>query len=156
MTNPVRRRPNGVMARVPGGGELGATEFDAMFDRLSRFLESAAAVPSIARSAWVPLADMHETDEAYVIEAELPGLKREDIDVQLSERELCITGEYKEREREGMIRRATRRTGDFEYRILLPAAVKAEEIAASLTEGVLTVTAPKAQDAKPRHIEIQG
>ncbi|MEV8562010.1 Hsp20/alpha crystallin family protein [Streptomyces sp. NPDC051917] len=68
-----------------------------------------------------PLADLQESGETYVVEAELPGIKREDIDVEVSERELCITGEYKEREREGVLRRSTRRTGRFEYRALLPA-----------------------------------
>ncbi|WP_420856295.1 Hsp20/alpha crystallin family protein [Streptomyces malaysiense] len=70
------------------------------------------------------------------------------------ERELRTTGEYKEREREGVLRRSTRRTGRFEYRALLPADVKAEEITATLADGVLTVTVPKAQAAKPHHIEI--
>ncbi|WP_333482348.1 Hsp20/alpha crystallin family protein [Streptomyces sp. RPT161] len=69
-------------------------------------------------------------------------------------RELPITGEHKEREREGVLRRSTRRTGRFEYRALLPADAKAEEIEATLSEGWLTVTIPKAQAAKPRHIEI--
>ncbi|MDF3292702.1 Hsp20/alpha crystallin family protein [Streptomyces silvisoli] len=157
MTHPVRHRPGHVLERIPGLGEPMAAEFDELFDRMNRFLESAAAVPSVAvRGAWVPLADMQETDEAYVIEVELPGIKRQDIDVQLSERELCITGEYKEREREGTLRRATRRTGHFEYRALLPSEVKTEKISASLTDGVLTVTVPKAQAAKPRHIEIKG
>ncbi|MGJ5749810.1 Hsp20/alpha crystallin family protein [Streptomyces puniciscabiei] len=86
------------------------------------------------------MADLHEADDAYVVEARLPGIKREDIDVEVGEGELCITGEYKEREREGVLRRSTRRTGRFEYRTLLPADVKAEEITATLADGMLTVT----------------
>ncbi|MGW6390972.1 Hsp20/alpha crystallin family protein [Streptomyces sp. NPDC055103] len=96
---------------------------------------------------------MHETDDAYVVEAELPGIK-EDIDVEVSGRELCVTGEFKEREREGVLRRGARRTGRFEYRALLPVEVKAEEVKANLADGVLTVTVPKTQAAKPRHVEI--
>ncbi|MFF3734501.1 Hsp20/alpha crystallin family protein [Streptomyces sp. NPDC002476] len=69
-------------------------------------------------------------------------------------RGLCITGEYKQCEREGILRRSTRRTGRFEYWALLPADVKAEEITAELVDGVLTITAPKGQAARPHHIEI--
>ncbi|MEU9124975.1 Hsp20/alpha crystallin family protein [Streptomyces sp. NPDC048506] len=84
----------------------------------------------------------------------LPGVKREDVGIEVSERELCITGELKERE--GVLRRATRRAGRFEYRALLPTEVRTEDVHASLVDGILTVTIPKTQAAKPRHIEIEG
>jgi HSP20 family protein len=130
-------------------------EFDDLFNRIGRLLESTVgAGPAAERVAWAPLADVSEADEAYLVEADLPGVRREDIDVEISERELVITGELKERERKGVLRRGTRRTGRFEYRALLPSEVKAEDISATLTDGVLTVTVPKAEAAKPRHIEI--
>ncbi|MGY5033438.1 Hsp20/alpha crystallin family protein [Streptomyces sp. 900116325] len=156
MTLPVHRRPGRLLERpFPslGWGEPVAAEFDDLFERMNRFLEAAAGTAPVA-GALSPLADLHETDDAYVVEAELPGIKREDIDVEISERELCVTGEYKEREREGVLRRSTRRSGRFEYRALLPADVKADEIKATLADGVLTVTVPKAQAAKPKHIEV--
>ncbi|GHE49348.1 Hsp20/alpha crystallin family protein [Streptomyces capitiformicae] len=155
MTLPVHRRPGQLLERpfhALGWGEPIAAEFDDLFERMNRFLEAASTAPAVR--AFSPLADLHENDDAYVVEAELPGIKREDIDVEISERELCITGEYKEREREGVMRRSTRRTGRFEYRALLPAGVKADEITATLADGVLTVTVPKAQAAKPKHIEV--
>lgn len=157
MTLPVRRRPGNLLERAfpaLGWGEPVAAEFDELFDRMSRLLESAASAP--AALAWSPAADLRETDDSYVVEAELPGVKRDDIDIEMSERGLRITGEYKEREREGVVRRSSRRAGHFEYQALLPAAVKADEVNATLSEGVLTVTVPKAQAAKPRHIEITG
>ncbi|MDX3763085.1 Hsp20/alpha crystallin family protein [Streptomyces mirabilis] len=156
MTLPVHHRPGHLVERASpslGWGEPITAEFDDLFERMNRFLEQAASATPSARG-WSPMADLHETDDAYVVEAELPGIKREDIDVEVSERELCITGEYKEREREGVLRRSTRRTGRFEYRALLPAGLKAEEITATLSDGLLTVTVPKAQAAKPHHIEI--
>ncbi|MER5910415.1 Hsp20/alpha crystallin family protein [Streptomyces sp. NPDC001982] len=110
---------------------------------MKRFLESAA--PSWTEPMiWAPLADLSETDEAYEVECELPGIKREDIDVEVSQRELHITGELKEREREGVLRHTTRLTGRFEYRALLPTDVKAEDVHAGLANGILTVTVPKA------------
>lgn len=158
MTLPVHHRHSRPMERMfpsAGWGEPIPAEFDELFERMNRLLGSAAATPTATR-AWAPLADMHEKDDAYVVEAELPGISREDIDVEITERELNISGEYKEREREGVLRRGTRRTGGFEYRAMLPSEVKSDKITASLADGVLTVTIPKAQPAKPRHIEITG
>ncbi|WP_374984567.1 Hsp20/alpha crystallin family protein [Streptomyces fradiae] len=153
MTLPARHRPGTPLQRAFPWQEPLATDFDELFERVNRFLEAAG--PRFTEAmAWAPLADLRETDAAYVIECEVPGIQREDIDVEISERELRVTGEYKEREREGVLRRATRRTGRFEYRALLPADVDADDVSASLTDGVLTVTVPKTQAAKPRHIEI--
>lgn len=155
MTLPVHRR-SGPLVEHPfhalGWGEPIAAEFGDLFERMNRFLEATGAEPALR--AFSPLADVQETDDAYVVEAELPGIRRGDVDVEISQRELCIAGEYKEREREGVLRRSTRRTGRFEYRALLPVDVKADEIRAKLVDGVLTVTVPKAQAAKPRHVEI--
>ncbi|WNM32100.1 Hsp20/alpha crystallin family protein [Streptomyces sp. Li-HN-5-11] len=157
MTLPVRHRAGSLLGRAfPAGGwnEPAAAEFDELWERMNRLMESAAAAP--AGLAWSPAADMRETDDAYVIEAELPGVKRDDIDIEMSDREVRIKGTYKEQEREGVLRRGTRRTGSFEYHAVLPADVKAEEAGATLSDGVLTVTLPKAQAAKPRRIEITG
>ncbi|MEV6164932.1 Hsp20/alpha crystallin family protein [Streptomyces sp. NPDC052052] len=155
MTLPARHRPGSLLERsFPGLGwnEPVAAEFDELFERMNQLLGSAAATP--AALAWSPAADMRDTENAYVIEAELPGVMRDDIDIELSDRELRITGELKEREREGILRRSTRRTGHFEYHALLPSDVSAEDVSASLNDGVLTVTVPKARTAKPRHVAI--
>jgi HSP20 family protein len=155
MTLPVRHRPGTLLERsLPrfGWGEPIAGEFEELFERMNRLLERAAAAP--AALAWSPAADMRETDEAYVIEAELAGIKRDDIDIEMSDRELHISGGYKERERAGVLRRSTRRTGHFEYQTLLPTDVTPDEVSATLHDGVLTVTVPKVQATKPRHIEI--
>jgi HSP20 family protein len=155
MTLPARRQRAGRLAElgVPGWGRDPIAEFDDLFNRMGRLLESTVG-PAAERTAWAPLADMYETDDGYVVEADLPGVKRDDVDVEINERELVVTGELKEREREGALRRGTRRTGRFEYRVLLPTDIKAEEISATLAEGVLTLTVPKAEPAKSRHIEI--
>lgn len=155
MTLPVRHRPGSLLERsFPAfrWGEPVGAEFEELFERMNRLLEGAATVP--AALAWSPAADVRETDDAYVVEADLPGIKRDDIDIEISDRELRITGEYAEREREGVLRRSTRRTGSFQYQALLPADVRSDEVGATLHDGVLTVTVPKAQAIKPRHIGI--
>jgi HSP20 family protein len=101
-----------------------------------------------------PLADVEETDDAYVVEIDLPGVKRDDIDIQLNDRQLTVSGEIKEKERAGVIRRRTRRVGHFHYAVTLPADVDADEVNARLDDGVLTVRVPKSEQAKPRRIEI--
>ncbi|MCW2978229.1 MAG: heat-shock protein Hsp20 [Actinomycetia bacterium] len=106
--------------------------------------------------SWSPPVDIEEQDDAYLVEAEVPGVKRDDVNIELVGNELLITGEIKERERVGIIRRRTRRRGQFAYRVVLPEQVDAEEIDAKLDDGVLTVRVPKSQRARRRQVEIKG
>jgi HSP20 family protein len=107
-------------------------------------------------AGWVPAVDIEELEDAYVVEAEVPGVKREDVNIEVSGNELTISGEVKVREREGIIRRRTRRVGEFEFRVLLPNEVNAEGIDAKLNDGVLTVRIPKAERAQRRRIEVKS
>jgi HSP20 family molecular chaperone IbpA len=100
---------------------------------------------SVARQVTVPSADVTETNNAYLVEVELPGVRREDVDVDLDGNELVVTGELKERKREGLFRRRTRRVGNFEYRVRLPGDLQGDKAEASLAYGVLTVYLPKAE-----------
>jgi len=109
-----------------------------------------------AKAFWTPLADVTETDDAWLFEVEVPGVKRDDITVEAIGNELVITGEYKEKERVGLLRKRTRRVGQFEYRATLPAEVDVEHITADLADGMLTVRVPKREAAKPRRIAIEG
>ena len=92
----------------------------------------------------------------YVIEAELPAAKREDVNIELLGNELAITGEIKERERKGIVRRKTRRVGQFDYRVTLPSHVDPKKIDAKLSDGVLTVRIPKAEQAQRQRIEVKS
>ena len=102
----------------------------------------------------MPAADVVETDSAYVIEVELPGVRREDVDVNLNGNELVVTGEVKERKREGLFRRRARRVGEFELRVTLPGYLRDGDIEASLAHGVLTVYVPKAESTKSSKITV--
>jgi HSP20 family protein len=103
---------------------------------------------------WEPPVDIEETDDAWIVEAELPGAKQEDVNVEVRENELVVAGEIKEKERKGILRRRTRRVGQFEYRVMLPGEVDAERIDASLDHGVLTIRVPKPERTQPRRIEV--
>lgn len=129
--------------------------FDPLYEQMEQ-LVNAAFAGTATEMPWVPAADVSETDDAYVIEAELPGLKKDEIDVSLHDRELTITGEVKEQESRGLRHRKQRRTGRFEYRVYLPGDIDAERVDANLGDGVLTVTVPKATTEKDRHIEVKG
>jgi HSP20 family protein len=105
---------------------------------------------------WSPPVDIEEQDNAYVIEAELPGVKKDDVNIELVSNELMITGEIKEREREGILRKRTRRIGRFEYRVRLPEQVDADNVQASLKDGVLSVRVPKREQAERRTIQVKS
>jgi HSP20 family protein len=103
---------------------------------------------------FTPPVDIEETEDAYVIEAELPGVKREDIDIELDGNELQVSGEIKQRE--GKFRRRTRRVGRFELRVMLPEGVDGNSVDAMLERGVLTVRVPKAERAQRRKIDVKA
>jgi HSP20 family protein len=134
-------------------------EFEDIYDRMGRLMGFALGEPGtpaqVAGRPWIPAADVSETDDAYVIELELPGVRKDDVDIQMNDNELVVTGELTQTER-GRLRRRTRRLGRFEYRVVLPGDVNAEMVNANLSDGVLTMTVPKAAAAKPRHVEIKG
>jgi HSP20 family protein len=125
-------------------------EFEDLHRQLGRWLDSVAASVGDGGRA----AEVRETDEAYLVEVELPGVRRGDITVELAGRELAIKGEWKERR--GLFRRRVRRTGRFAYRVTLPGDVDSDIAAAALTEGVLTVRVPKTEAARRRRIPVKG
>jgi HSP20 family protein len=127
-------------------------ELDDFHERMSKLLESSVSDRHV--TSWVPAVDIEETDDAFLVEAELPGVKRDDVTVELQNNELMIHGEVKERERTGILRRRTRRTGQFDYRVVLPGEVDADNVEANLQEGVLRVKVHKMEHARPRRISI--
>jgi HSP20 family protein len=134
-------------------------EFEDLYTQMGRLMDAAfgrAGDGAAGVRAWSPAADVSETEDAYLVEVELPGVKREDITIDLVGTELAINGELKEKERQGWFRHRTRRTGQFVYRVTLPQDTDADKITATLDAGVLTVRVPKSETAKPRRIAISG
>jgi HSP20 family protein len=113
------------------------------------------ASPFAGDGPWVPAVDIEETEDSWILEAELPGVKSDDIDVEAHDNEIQITGEIVEKERAGILRRRTRRFGRFEYRVTLPGPIDPDSIDASLVDGILRVTVSKPEQARPRRVEIQ-
>jgi HSP20 family protein len=132
-------------------------ELDEMRYRIDRlFGEFFGGTTFATDSVWSPPVDLEETDDAWVVEADLPGVKKEDVTVELRDHELVIHGEIKERERTGMLRRHTRRTGRFDYRLTLPSDIDDDKIDATLDDGVLSLKIAKSERAQPRRIEVKG
>jgi HSP20 family protein len=106
--------------------------------------------------AWAPALDVHEDKDVYSIRVEVPGLKREDIEVSLHDGAVIISGERKsETVNEGTeIHRQERYYGKFSRTLTLPTAVSADKVKAAYKDGVLSVTLPKAEEAKPRQIDV--
>ncbi|MEY9212056.1 Hsp20/alpha crystallin family protein [Thermobifida halotolerans] len=131
-------------------------EFEELYDRMGRLLESTLGEPAASGTMmWTPLADVSEGEDSYIVEVEVPGLAKDDIDIQVSGNELVISGETRQQEREGVrTHRRMRRYGQFEYRTLLPGDIDPEGVQARLDNGVLTVTAPKSDQGKPRRVAI--
>lgn len=134
-------------------------EFEQVTERMQRLLDRTfggvwGSRPALERGGFAPVADIEEQDDAYVVQVELPGVKREDVTIELVGSELAVTGEIKEEERQGVVRRRMRRYGRFDYRVTLPDQLDRDNIDATLEDGLLTVRAPKAQKAQRRQIEI--
>jgi len=108
-------------------------------------------------TSWVPPVDIFEDAEGIRIIAEVPGVKPEDVKISLEDNVLTIRGSKQQvaQERTERVHRYERTYGTFERSFTLPATVDATSIKASYEYGVLTVTLPKAEKAKPRQIEVQ-
>ena len=109
------------------------------------------------RSAWAPVVDIFEKDDDLVVRAEVPGIPRDAIDVKVENNTLIITGERHRdpEEKETQAYRRERSFGSFVRSFTLPKTVDASRITATYTDGVLGITIPKAEEAKPRSIEIK-
>jgi len=110
-----------------------------------------------SRSAWVPALDVRETDDRFELTVDLPGIEPGDVTVNYEDGTLSISGkrEFSKEESGETWHRVERGFGTFARQIRLPRTADAERIEASFDRGVLTVSVPKAEAAKPRTIEVK-
>jgi HSP20 family protein len=145
-----RRRASSPMTRWEPFSDM-----EELYNWMARLVESSPfGRGQSGIMAWSPPVDVEDRAEDYLVEADLPGVSREDISVEFRDGELTIRGEVKERNRSGSVREQARRTGRFDYRLVLPREVDADKIEARLTDGVLTVRLPKADQKPARTIEV--
>ena len=124
-------------------------EMQLVRDRLDALLGD-----SLGSAGFTPLADIEETEDAWIVDVELPGVQKGDLDLELQGRRLVLSGTRKERERTGVLRHKTRVTGEFRYEITLPSDFDGDKIDARLADGELTVRVPKSTRDEPRRIAI--
>ncbi|HEY8454742.1 MAG TPA: Hsp20/alpha crystallin family protein [Actinopolymorphaceae bacterium] len=156
MALPIRRR-NSTVDRDRSSAPLVPLEplspFEDIYQRMNQMMRAFTSDID-TWPWWSGPVDVEETDEGYIVEVDLPGVSKNDVTVDYRDNQLIIRGEIKEREHTGRLRRRSRRTGSFDYAVTLPGDVDEDKIEASLADGVLTIYAPKAGDARSRRIPI--
>ena len=136
-------------------------EMSAMHDRMNRLLADLRVRPAwgeeeSTRGAWVPPVDIYETADSIVLQAELPGISKEDINLEVKDNTLTIKGEKKfEKEvKEDYYFRVERAYGSFRRAFTLPSVVVHDQVKAKFKDGVLVIQLPKAEEAKPKQIKV--
>ncbi|HSE36805.1 MAG TPA: Hsp20/alpha crystallin family protein, partial [Blastocatellia bacterium] len=132
--------------------------FDLQRD-INQLFDSSLAAPreEVALKAWTPAVDVYEDENAYLIKLELPEVNRDDVKVSLNENTLSISGERRvenEQKRENY-HRVERSYGQFYRSFTLPPNVDTGAINAEFKEGMLRLTLPKKEEAKPKQIEVK-
>jgi len=108
-------------------------------------------------SGWSPPLDLYQNSDNVIAVVELPGMRKEDIEISLHEGTLTIAGERKSESSNGeKAERTERYIGKFRRSIALPTRVDANKVSATYRDGILTVTLPKAEEAKPKQIQVKA
>jgi HSP20 family protein len=133
--------------------------WDEMFNIRNDFDQLLGRNDAEVTSAWCPVVDVRETEDELALQAELPGLTPEQVNVSVQNGVLTISGEKQQEREEGKdgseFHLVERRYGRFERSFSLPRSVDAEKVKAEFANGVLIVSLPKAEAAKPRKIEVK-
>lgn len=152
-----RERPHGGQVAPLARSLAPLRNLQNELDRLFEEPFGGWLTPTPFFEGWAPPVDVYEDKENIIVKAELPGMKKEQIEVFMSENMLHITGERKEevetKEKESY--RSERYFGRFERSIALPQGVIADKIQANYKDGLLTITCPKSEEAKRKQIEVK-
>jgi len=131
-------------------------ELQDLQEQTAQLLQQVLPAMAAPVQPWIPDVDVEENEDAWIVEAEIPGARAEDVHVEVHNGELDIRGEIVEKQRAGVLRRRTRRVGEFEYHVVLPEPVDSDNPEARLHDGVLEVRVPKAERSSGREIPIQS
>ncbi|NGP76578.1 Hsp20/alpha crystallin family protein [Balneolaceae bacterium YR4-1] len=131
-------------------------DMDLIFDDISPFSRIRRGNGGFGMELWAPDTDMSETENAYILTMDLPGLKKDDVDVSFTDNRLTISGERSRetKEEDKDFIRKERYLGKFSRAFTMPADVVEDKIKATFKNGVLTVDIPKAEVKKPKKVSI--
>lgn len=150
-------QPGTAMAPIKSLRNLMTTDpFYLLQNRLNRLFEPFAE-ETFPLTTWVPACDIYETAKEIVVKAELPGLKKEEVFVSIENNVLMIRGErkFEEEVKRENFHRVERTYGEFLRSFTLPTFIDANNILAEFKDGLLVVTLPKREEAKPKQIEVK-
>jgi HSP20 family protein len=134
-----------------------ARELDTLQGEVNRLFDTFFGAPANGRSRrWVPAMDLVETEDALILRADLPGLERDDVNIEIKDRVLTVSGERKSEHEEKAdgFHRVERAYGGFARSLTLPEGVVADKIEANFDKGVLEVRIPKPEETQPHKVEI--
>ncbi|MFN8380928.1 MAG: Hsp20/alpha crystallin family protein [Anaerolineales bacterium] len=136
-----------------------AREMMTLREAMDRLFDDAFTRPlSLSGNTWsVPAVDMYQTDNEVVVKAALPGIKAEEVQINITGDVLSLKGEVKQNEevKEKAYHIREQRWGTFERTLVLPSNVVADKAKADFENGILTITLPKAEEAKPKTITVK-
>lgn len=129
-------------------------EINRMFDRFFRGFEEEEELKMMK---WSPRVDISETDDEYIVRADVPGVSKDDIKITIKDNVLTISGEKKQEKetKNENFHRIERVYGSFTRTFTLPSAVKVDKVEARFKDGVLTIKLPKVEEAKAKEIEVK-
>lgn len=150
----VRWNPARELATFPTDVLSMQREINRMFDD---FFRSDRDEGSLLAQTWRPAVDIVEEDNAYVAKVELPGINKDDVKITMQDNVLTVRGEKKSEKKgkEENMHRVERYYGSFQRSFSLPTSVKSDRIEAEYKDGILTINMPKAEEAKPKQIEVK-
>ncbi len=134
-------------------------EFSRMFNTLeSRFgISRSKDNEEYENAVWMPLTDIYEDKDKYTLKLDLPGIKKDDVKISYVDGQLSISGErvQESEHKDAKCHRIERVFGKYYRSFNLPDHIKSDNISAEFKDGQLTITVPKAEEAKPKEIEIK-
>ncbi len=150
----VRWNPTRELATFPTDILSMQREINRMFDD---FFRSDRDESSLLAPTWKPAVDILEEEDVYVAKVELPGVSKDDVKITMQDNVLTIRGEKKgeKKGKEENMHRVERFYGSFQRSFSLPTSVKSDKIEAEYKDGILTINMPKAEEVKPKQIEVK-
>jgi HSP20 family protein len=161
MKHHVKEASTGTMANITRFDPL--NEMVSLRSAMDRLFEDSFVNPLSWRTisggdTLTPALDVHETSDALVVTAALPGIRAEDVDITMTGQTLTLRGEFKadEQVKQDQYLYRERRFGAFNRTVQLPVRVQGDQANAQFVDGILTLTIPKAEEVKPRQIRINA